>query len=581
MVRSSLVTALVAVTVLLPAAAQTGTEGSRLDAFVPVTDELLRKPPPGDWLSWRRTLDGWGYSPLEDIDKRNVAQLTQVWSQAIGEGVQEPTPLVYRGVMYVPNRGDYVQAFDGASGQLLWEYRRVFPADVSAGTNRSLAIWGTTLIDAGSDNTLYAIDARTGKLVWETPVHAPTLRARATSGPIIANGKVITGRQCQPDATHEACVITAHDAATGKELWRARTIPRPGEPGDSSWGGVPMEQRWHVGTWMVPSFDPELDLVYVGTSVTIPAAKFILGGAGEQHLYHNSTLALDVDTGRLVWYYQHLVDHWDLDHPFERLLVDTRVAPNPSEVAWINPRLRAGERRKTITGIPGKTGIVYTLDRETGEFLWARPTIHQNVVRDIDGATGRVTIDPERVYTRKDQMLTVCPGMNGGKNWPAGAYSPRTRAMYMPMQNLCMNAKTLSDQRDPSLVYGLESEQILAPGADKMGAIWAVSAATGETLWRHEQRAGVMAMVATGGGLVFGGDVAGRFTAYDDATGEVLWQADLGSPISGFPVTYAVDGRQFVAVSTGPSNVLRNASNLTPEIVPAGLENRLFVFALP
>jgi len=111
--------------------------------------------------------------------------------------------------------------------------------------------------------------------------------------------------------------------------------------------------------------------------------------------------------------------------------------------------------------------------------------------------------------------------------------------------------------------------------------IWAVSATTGETLWRHEQRAGVMAMVATGGGLVFGGDVAGRFTAYDDATGEILWQADLGSPISGFPVTYAVDGRQFVAVSTGPSNVLRNASNLTPEIVPAGLENRLFVFALP
>ena len=566
---------------VLPAAAQTGVAESRLDAFVPVTDALLREPPPGDWLSWRRTLDGWGYSPLDEIDQRNVARLTQVWSHAIGEGVQEPTPLVHGGVMYVPNRGDYVQAFDGASGELLWEYRRVFPADVSAGTNRSLAIWGTTLIDAGSDNTLYAIDARTGKLAWETPVHAPTLRARATSGPIVANGKVITGRQCQPDATHEACVITAHDAATGKELWRARTIPRPGEPGDSSWGGVPMEQRWHVGTWMVPSFDPELDLVYVGTSVTIPAAKFILGGAGEQHLYHNSTLALDVDTGRLVWYYQHLVDHWDLDHPFERLLVDTRVAPNPSEVAWINPRLRAGERRKVITGIPGKTGIVYTLDRETGEFLWARPTIQQNVVRDIDGATGRVTIDPDRVYTRKDQMLTVCPGMNGGKNWPAGAYSPRTRAMYMPMQNLCMNAKTLSDQRDPSLVYGLESEQILAPGADKMGAVWAVSAATGETLWRHEQRAGVMAMVATGGGLVFGGDVAGRFTAYDDATGEILWQADLGSPISGFPVTYAVDGKQFVAVSTGPSNVLRNASNLTPEIVPAGLENRLFVFALP
>ena len=154
---------------------------------------------------------------------------------------------------------------------------------------------------------------------------------------------------------------------------------------------------------------------------------------------------------------------------------------------------------------------------------------------DIDGATGRVTIDPERVYTRKDQMLTVCPGMNGGKNWPAGAYSPRTRAMYMPMQNLCMNAKTQHGRARS--VARLRPRSGADPGARRRqdGRIWAVSAETGETLWRHEQRAGVMAMVATGGGLVFGGDVAGRFTAYDDATGEVLWQADLGSPISGFP----------------------------------------------
>src|SRR5688572_1169908 len=326
------------------AVAQTG-----VDDFVPVTDRILERPDAGDWLLWRRTQNGWAFSPLEQIDKKNVATLRQVWSAPMGDGGQEATPLVYDGVMYVPNRGDYVQAFDAATGTLIWEYRRVLPPDVNAGTNRNMAIYGTTLIDAGSDNMLYAIDARTGQLVWETMIHEPKTRARATSGPIIADGRVITGRQCQPDATHEACVVTAHDAATGRELWRARTIPRPGEPGNESWGDVPMEQRWHVGTWMVPSFDPGTGLIYVGTSVTIPAAKFILGGTDAQHLYHNSTLALDVETGRIVWYYQHLVDHWDLDHPFKRLLVDTRVAPDPAEVLWRNPSLRNGERRKVVT----------------------------------------------------------------------------------------------------------------------------------------------------------------------------------------------------------------------------------------
>ncbi len=219
-----------------------------------------------------------------------------------------------------------------------------------------------------------------------------------------------------------------------------------------------MEQRWHVGTWMVPSYDPELDRIYIGTSVTIPAPKFILGGVDKQHLYHNSTLALNPATGKIVWYYQHLLDHWDLDHPFERLLVDTAVAPDPSEVAWINPRVRPGERRKVMTGIPGKTGIVYTLDRETGEFLWARPTVMQNVVKNIDGATGKVDGGSRaRVHGARARRMMVCPGTNGGKNWPAGAYSPRTNAMYMPMQNMCMNATVQSGERDPTLVYGFST----------------------------------------------------------------------------------------------------------------------------
>ena len=266
-----------------------------------------------------------------------------MWSRGIvGGRTQEATPLVYNGTMYIPNPGDIIMAMDAKTGDLKWEYKRKYPEGVNGGTNRNMAMWGNTLIDAGADNSVYAVDARTGKLVWETQVLKAGVRANASSGPIIANGKVITGRQCQPDATNDSCIITAHDAQTGKEIWRTRTIPRPGEPGYETWGDVPMEQRWHVGTWMVPSYDPETNLIFVGTSVTIPAPKFTLGGADKQHLYHNSTLALDADTGKIVWYYQHVIDNWDLDHPFERLLVETAIAPDAKEVAVDQSEDQAG-----------------------------------------------------------------------------------------------------------------------------------------------------------------------------------------------------------------------------------------------
>ncbi|HZI79126.1 MAG TPA: PQQ-binding-like beta-propeller repeat protein [Vicinamibacterales bacterium] len=548
--------------------------------FVPVTDEMLWKPSPSNWLSWRRTLDSHGFSPLDQIDRTNVGRLKMVWARGMGAGNMESTPLVYDGVMYAPGPADYIQAINAKTGDLLWENRRKLPEGVRGGTNRNIAIWGTTLIDAGADNQMYAIDARTGSLVWETKVLDATARASASSGPIIANGKVIEGRQCQPQAGNDACIVTAHDAKTGKELWRARTIPLPGEFGYDTWGDVPMNERWHVGTWMVPSYDPETNTIFVGTSVTIPAPKFTLGGNDKKHLYHNSTLAIDADSGKIKWYYQHVVDHWDLDHPFERLLVETAVSPDPKEVPWINPRIKPGERRKVITGIPGKTGLVYTLDRTTGEFLWARPTVMQNVITKIDGATGEVFVNPDKLFTKIDEEKLICPSSNGGKNWPAGAYNPRSNVMFMPMQNMCMKAKTTTDKRDPARVYGLNMPGEIAEGTDKVGAVWAISVETGRTLWKYEQRAGVMSLVSTGGGLVFGGDANGRFRAFDDKTGKVLWEQNLGAPVSGFPVVFAVDGKQYVAVTTGPSLVANSTLRLTPELKPSNT-GQLYVFALP
>ena len=565
-------------------------------SFVPVTDTMLENPDPADWLMWRRTLDGWGYSPLDQVDRENVSELRTVWSQALVEGTQQGTPLVYDGIMYMPNPQNVIRARNAVTGEQIWEYRRELPQDLPSiirdpARTRNQAIYGNLIIASSADDFVYAVDARSGKLVWETMILDFRINpALQSSGPIIADGKIVSGRNCFSEGGPEACVITAHDARSGREVWRTRTIPKPGEPGNESWGDVPFERRWHVGTWMVPSYDPELRLVYIGTSVTSPAPKFMLGSNDHQYLYHNSTLALDIDTGEMVWYYQHVVDHWDLDHPFERILIDTAVVPDPAEVSWINPNIRPGERRQVLTGIPGKTGIVYTLDRKTGEFLWARPTVIQNVVDHIDGTTGSVTVNPGVIFTASGQQRLVCPSSGGGKNWPPGAYSPLTHTMYFPLQNTCMSmtasepGPTFDFLDSPGTIqksrYGFRSHAQIAPGTRYVGRIEAISVETGKTLWKYEQRAGVTALLTTGGGLVFGGDAAGVFRALDQNTGEVLWEVDLGSAVTGHPVTYAVDGKQYVAVSTGVSVVTGLVSRLTPEL-STGVDNTIFVFALP
>jgi PQQ-dependent dehydrogenase (methanol/ethanol family) len=551
--------------------------------FKAVTSQMLADPDPADWLMWRRTLNSWGYSPLSQINRTNVGKLRMVWMRGMGPGVQEATPLVHDGMMYLPNPSDYVQAIDAASGDLKWEYKRQIPDDLGKfipvpSINRNLAIYGKNIIDTSQDDFVYALDAESGKLAWETRiVDYREDPAQETAGPIIANGKIFSTRGCEVKFTPNGCIITAHDAATGKELWRTRTIPRPGEPGDDSWGKVTDDRRRHVGAWMVPSYDAELNRLYVGTSVTAPAPKYKLDGNDKQYLYHNSTLALDADTGKIVWYFQHVVDHWDLDHPFERLLVDTAVAPDRSEVAWINPRIRPGERRKVITGVPGKTGIVYTLDRETGEFLWARPTVMQNVVANIDGATGKVTVNPAALFTANGETHFICPTANGGKNFQAGAYNPVSNVMFYGLQNTCMDMTTVDN---PNSAYGFNSRGSISPGTDKIGTLFAISAETGKTLWRFDQRAGMMSSVATAGGLIFTGDTNGHFRAFNQDNGAVLWDVNLGSPVTGYPITYSVRGKQYVAVSTGNSLVSSGLNRLAADLKPSNASN-VVVFALP
>jgi alcohol dehydrogenase (cytochrome c) len=553
--------------------------------FVPVTDAMLENPDPADWLMWRRTQNHWAYSSLEQIAPSNVEQLRLVWTRPLAQGVQEGTPLVHDGVMYFPNPNDITQAIDAATGDLIWEYRRPVQDDNSEyipfpSINRNLAIYGNLILDNGADNYAYAIDARTGQLAWETKILDYRRGAQHSSGPLVAKGKVISGRSCEPEGGPEACVITAFDALTGREVWRTRTIPRPDEPGGDTWGDIPFEERRHVGMWMVPSYDPELELVYVGTSVTSPAPKFMLAGNDEEYLYHNSTLALDVDTGEIVWHLQHNVDHWDLDHPFERLLIDTAVAPDPAAVQWINPRVRAGEVRKVVTGIPGKTGLVYTIDRETGQFLWARTTVEQNVVASVNVESGRGVVNPDKLFTGVGQSTLVCPSLAGGKNYHTGAYSPLTGILFFPLQNTCMQSESIAARPSADELYALRNRDQIAPGTQNVGRIEAISVETGRTVWKREQRAGQTSLLATASGLLFGGDTNGRFRAYEQRTGEILWEVNLGSHVTGFPAAFAVNGRQYIAVSTGGTPNTFGLAQLTPDL-RAGTANNLYVFALP
>jgi PQQ-dependent dehydrogenase (methanol/ethanol family) len=562
--------------------------------FQPVNEEALSSPPAEDWLSFRGTPDAAAFSALTQVRRENVGTLRLAWARAMEPGGQYSTPLVRGGTMFLAHPGDVVQALDATNGDLIWEFRwdqrpgAPLPARGAARSRsrsiRNMAMFGERLFHFTADRHLIALNIRTGTLVWSVQETAAGIGHMA--GPMIADGKIISGRSCAASGGPDICYIAAQSPDDGRELWRVRIIPRPGEPGDETWGGLPYERRVHVGAWGFGSYDPKLRLLYWGTSVPAPSLERLRGTVGQDVLFSNSTLAIDVRTGRVVWHYQHLPrDNWDLDHVFERILVDSAVAPDAKAVRWINPRLRPGETRPIVTGIPGKTGIVYTLDRKTGEFLWARETIYQNIVKDIDPASGRVSIDESLVTDAFVEKL-VCPSLGGGKDWPAGAYSPRTRLMYQPQQNMCMLLTGNTDRPTPDDGYATSWVMVDDPRATPrmVGRIDAISVETGRTAWVHEQRAGIVgSLLATAGGLVFGGDVARRFIALDDTTGQVLWETPLSGPVSGHAITYAVNGRQYVAVPAGGDTASpeKRVLSLHPEIKPPQGHNAVFVFALP
>ena len=565
----------------------------QLETFVPVTDEMLRQPKPENWINFRNGYNLWGYSSLDQIDDNNVSELRLVWSRAMQHGYQEVEPIVYDGVMFLANVEDIVQALDATTGDLLWEYRRNLPDNIAnvTGTRyryRNVSIYDDKIFLATNDAFLVALDAKTGTVVWETQRADYRERVAQAAGPMVVKGKLITGSRCNPSSPRPGgCFITAHDVSTGEEIWRVNTAATPDQPGGDSWGGLPRAARRHASAWMVGSYDPLLDLVYWGTGPPAPLPEKLRGAGKADLLFTNSTLALNPDTGEMSWYFQHLPrDNWDLDHVFERMIVETEVSPNPAEVPWISPDLQPGTRRKVITGVPGKTGLIWTLDAATGKFLWARPTVHQNIMTGLDLRTGRPIIDESTTPQSVENAAFACPHLLGGKNQPSGAYSPDTNAMYMPLNNACMDIAMSVEEAGPSDGYDVRVRVRHLPGVDPdtadIGRLEATSASTGETLWTYEQRAPVYGSVlTTGGNLLFSGDVIRRFRAFDAENGSVLWETILNGPVSGRPMTYSVDGRQYLAIGAGVLTQGTSFLQLTPELTTPSGSNTLFVFALP
>ena len=510
--------------------------------YAPVTDARLTNPEPENWLMYRRTYDSQGYSPLDQINAENVAGLKPLWTFSTGmrEGHQAP-PVVNDGAMFVTTPNNHLLALDAASGEQRWRYQRDLPEDLSQmhPTNRGVALYGKLVFMATADCYLVALDATTGDVVWEAEVEDYGRGYYMTLAPLVAEGKVMVGVSGGEFGIRG--FVAAFDAMSGEPAWKAYTIPSPGEPGSESWPG----DSWKTGgvpVWITGSYDPATKLSYWGTGNGGPWTGDVRAG---DNLYATSVIALDVATGEMRGHHQyHWNDSWDWDEVSAPLLIDFE---------------RAG---RTIAGLvhPGRNGYLWFLERRSDgaiAYVDAKAYVEQDVFTALDPQTGRPSYD-ETKKPKVGEPATFCPSHWGGKDWPPAAFSPRTRLLYVPANdNVCATLGGVAEEYRPGRTFmGADTETftlVVDADAPSIGELQAWHVDTFEEAWTVPFESHNWGPVlATAGDVVFMGGTADRyFRAFDANTGAELWRQRTNSGVTGVPSSYAVDGKQYVAVLSG------------------------------
>jgi alcohol dehydrogenase (cytochrome c) len=517
--------------------------------YSPVTDARLLQPEAENWLQWRHSYAGWGYSPLNKITADNVAGLTVAWTYSTGaKGAHEAAPIINNGFMYVSTPENQVIALDAINGYELWRYKRTLPRDHFAmhPTNRGVALYDDKVYYSGLDTCAIALDAVSGEKVWENCLADWRLGFHMTLAPLAIDGKILFGVSGAEFGVR--CFLVALDAETGKELWRTYTIPEPGQPGGETWP----DKTWQTGggsIWITGTYDPKMKLAYYGVGNAAPWMPEMRKG---DNLYTNSVLAIDPETGNIKGHHQyHWNGGWDWDEVTPPLLIDLKDSD--------------GKMKKGLVHA-GRNGYLWWLERKQDsiQFIDAKAFVTQNVFSHIDPLSVRPEYHTDKI-PGVDKTVTFCPSIWGGKDWPPEAYNPETGLLYIPAhENLCseLTGKAVEYEAGEEFI-GVDFEALLKmirfQGGDGMGRdihigeIQAWDVNQRKRVWTYKMDAMNWGpILTTAGNLVFSGGSNDRaFRALNAATGELLWETRLNSGVMGIPVSFMVDDVQYIAVQAG------------------------------